>query len=70
MGDSQYILWTNPDDGNVYVPNVNVNGANRNFNLNDFRNQLNSNYGVLVFCQSLQVMLPRDYLGGVPFLNN
>ena len=39
--------WTN-SDGNVYMPNAYVNGANRNFNLNDFRNQLNSNYGVLV----------------------
>lgn len=44
---SDIFRWTNPD-GNVYVPYVNVNGANRNFNLNDLRNRLNSNYGVLV----------------------
>lgn len=41
------IRWTNPD-GNVYVPYANVNGANRNFNLNDFHNQLDSNYVILV----------------------
>ena len=43
--------WTNPD-GNVSVPYANVNGANRNFNLNDFRYPLNSYYGVLVLSES------------------
>ncbi len=43
-------IWTrlrNSDD-NVLVPYAYVNGANRNFNLNNFRNQPNSNDGVLV----------------------
>ncbi len=44
--------WTNPD-GNIVVPYANVNGAYRNFNLNDLRNQLNSGSGVLVASQFL-----------------
>jgi hypothetical protein len=66
---SDIFRWTNPD-GNVYVPYANVNGVNRNFNLNDFRNQLNSNYGVLVLSQLLHVPVAPVFAAGAPVLNS
>ena len=39
--------WSRPG-GYVVVPYANVNGSNRNFDLYDFRDQLNSRNGILV----------------------